>query len=196
MFNINSRQGDEDNQDAATAKTGYEGYMESPRLTGAVKISIGEDALLLAATFDRIAVEYDDIIEFKLSDYTVYIVTAEQSYAINRLGNAGEWFYNELYTAYNRKVLAVLFVQGESILETEGDYIVAEYGDRLQGRGKILLYQDCLCILPPNSGARRIPYSFISDIKREQYSIEIVLSPCESCIISKLGTIRISSSNI
>jgi hypothetical protein len=186
-LNNNSHQNDEDNRDASLAKAGYEGYLESPRLTGDVKITVGKDALLLAATFDRVAVEYDDIIEFKLSDYTVHIVTAEQSFAISRLGHADEWFYYELYAAYNRKVLAALFVQGEKILETAGDYLFSEYGNRLQGRAKMLLYQDCLCILPSDSDARRIPYSFISDIKREQYSIEIVLNPCESCIISKLG---------
>jgi hypothetical protein len=117
MFNKNSHQSDEDNQEATPPKAGYEGYLESPRLTGAVKITVGEDALLLAETFNRVAIEYDDIIEFKLSDFIVHIVTAEQSFAISRLGQAGEWFFNELYAAYNRKVLAALFVQGESIFK-------------------------------------------------------------------------------
>jgi hypothetical protein len=187
MFSQNLPQNDEGNQDAAPAKAGYEGYLESSRLTDAVNITIGEDALLLAATFNRIAVEYDDIIEFKLSDFTVHINTAEQSYVISRLGNACDWFFNELYAAYNRKVLKALFVEGEVILETSGDYQIYEYGNQLRGKGKVLLYQNCLCILPPDSGARRIPYSFISDLKREQYTIKIILNASEYCSISKLG---------
>ncbi|MDD2472207.1 MAG: hypothetical protein PHT28_04745 [Dehalococcoidales bacterium] len=165
----------------------YQGYLESPGITGEAKITVGEEAVLLSAGFDQVAVDYSDITEIKLSDYAILINTPQKTLALSRLGNECDWLFRDLHNAYNRIVLKALFVQGEVIMETSGEYVINEKGNRLQGTGVIQLYQDCVCILPPNISARRIPLSFVSDIKQDQYTVIIKLSSGESFSVSKLG---------
>ncbi|MDD5605410.1 MAG: zinc ribbon domain-containing protein [Dehalococcoidales bacterium] len=168
-------------------KQNYIGYLESSDLTGEVKITIGEDSLLLSTVFNQTAVKYADITNIKLAEYSVSVITPSRMFKLNRLGADCDWFFRDLYNAYNRKVLKALFVQGSVILETSGEYVITGKNKQSTGTGVIQLYQNCLCILPPDKNARRIPLSFISDLKQDQYTLTLTLASNESISLSKLG---------
>ncbi|HEY8348463.1 MAG TPA: hypothetical protein VIM13_01350 [Clostridia bacterium] len=75
-------------------------------------------------------------------------------------------------------------VTGEPALEVEGRYA---YGV-LQGNAKISLFQDCLCILPPDLKARRIPFVSVNSVKNENYTLTVTLDTDEVYTFSMLGS--------
>ncbi|MFA5450838.1 MAG: hypothetical protein WC231_02445 [Dehalococcoidales bacterium] len=168
-------------------KQNYTGYLDSPDLTGEVQITIDEDSLLLFTALDQSAVNYADITSIELVDYTVSVATPERVFKISRLGASCNWFFQDLRNAYNRQVLKALYVQGSVILETSGEYVITDNNKRLNGTGIIQLYRNCLCILPSDKNARRIPLSFISGMKQDQYTLTLNLTSKESISLSKLG---------
>jgi hypothetical protein len=162
----------------------YNGMVSSSRLSGEAKLLICADGLTLDGLFDRISVAYADMDSISFENHAVHIRTNGETIVISQMGQTCGWFHRDLLDAYNKKVLSSLHVTGEPVLETEGQY---SYGV-LNGNAKIGVFSDCLCILSPNLRARRIPFAFISGMKRENYTLTITLSAEEAYSFSMLGS--------
>jgi hypothetical protein len=169
------------------SKTVYEAYIESPYCAGEAKLIIEEDGLWVDTLFNQTAISYAEITSIALLDYSVHIRMGNSSMIVSRIGNACEWFYRELYDAYNRKVLSALLVEGTPDFETEGGYLFHENGNKVQGSAKIKIFEDCICVLPPDCNARRIPFVFVNGMKQEDYTITLTLNTGEIFSFSKLG---------
>jgi hypothetical protein len=161
----------------------YTGMVSSSRFTGEAKLLIYAAGLTLNGLFESVSVAYADMDSITLDNHAMQIKTNSDTIVISHIGEACEWFCRDLYEAYNKKVLSSFLVTGEPVFETEGQYA---YGV-LSGDAKISVFSDCLSILPPNLRARRIPFAFITGMKRENYKLTITINSEEIYTFSMLG---------
>lgn len=161
----------------------FEGIISSPEIEGEAKFAVDSDGLIIDAVQKRIAIAYADIDSVVFENYSVQVNANGKAYAFSQMGQECEWFCNALKSAYNTKVLESLYVLESPLLESEGQY----FYDGIHGKADIKVFSDCICILPPNMNARRIPFVFISDIKKGDYSLKLTLNNGECYSFSMLG---------
>lgn len=178
--------GDSEEKQAAPIAQ-FEGFVECPLFEEDAKISIYPDGIVIAAAMDLLFIPYGEVPAFSLEDSRVIIQMAGGAVTASRMGQEAEWLYQKLYGAYNDAVLAALLVDGESSFEADGTYLAEESEIVWQGQAVIRLYEDCLCILPPDEHARRIPLCFLNSVKMDGFSLELTLATGERYTLSDLG---------
>lgn len=161
----------------------YKGKMESVALSGEGTFTVEEEGLSCSLLFDEEVIAYGDTDAFRFENYSVYVSAAGRSYRFFHMGQQNEWMFNELYAAYNQKVLSALLVTDAPLLTAEG---ICAY-DGKKERAKILVFPGCLCILPQGKSGRRYPFVFMNGMKREGYALSVSLSTGEECTFSMLG---------
>lgn len=174
-------------QKERVTRRSFAGIVECPLFTENAKLTLDEDGLIILASFDQLSIPYGEITAIALTDYRVEIQTAGGMVSVSHLGQAAQWLYDKLYAAYNEAVLKALLVEGEHNFEAEGQYSAEENGQTRQGRAVIRLYADCLCLLPPGEGARRIPLCFLTAAEKDGFTLTLTLSTGERFTLSKLG---------
>ena len=165
----------------------YTGVMESGFLRGEVTLSIGKTELTAVSAFDTAVVSYADITAIEYRDWAAHLQTDRGPVKLSRMGRNGERFYDDLCAAYNKKVLAALFVAGGPLIETIGEYRAEEGGRAFAGRGVLQVYGNCVCVLPPNEDARRIPLCFLADMRQEGFVLALTLDTGERYSVIRLG---------
>ncbi len=165
----------------------YSAYLKCSRITGEVKITVLEDALLIAALFDGIAIPYPEITGFIICGYAVRIQTDNGIYEVSRFEHGCEPFYQTFYDTYSMKVRKALFVRGAPILKTNGEYRYEEDDRTAAGRAVIEIYEDCVLLLPPDDGARRIPLVFVTGMHKDGYELTLSLDSGERYSFIRLG---------
>ena len=161
----------------------YDGTVQSPSLSGEVKLTVDTDGLLIDSLFDQAAVSYADMTKIACQDFTVKIGSLLGDMTVSRMGQQAEWFYRELLEAYHRKVLQTLLTGGKSDFETEAQYAFDGCGEK----ATIRVFKDCLCLLPPNTSARRLPFVFLKGLKKEANTLSLTLATEERFVFSMLG---------
>lgn len=174
-------------QEQTGPKSEFEGFVECALFSEETKITVDTDGLLIAARFDQLPIPYGEITGFMLMDGRLEIQTPDGRMAISRMGQTAQWLYDKLYAAYNEAVLKALLVEGGHSFEAEGDYIAEEINTTRQGRAVVRLYEDCLCLLPPDEGARRIPLCFLTGVEKGEFSLTLALSTGERFTLQRLG---------
>ena len=144
-----------------TVTEAFEGYVECPLFAQECRIVLETDGLVFAGRFQQVDVMYGEITAIHLADYLLTLTTDSGRFTISRMGQKLQWLYEKLYAAYNDAVLEALKITGTPLLEITGEYIAEEEGMVHRGPAQIRLYEDCLCILPPNENARRLPLCFL-----------------------------------
>ena len=165
----------------------FEGYAECALFSEEVKITLAQDEMIVAALFDQLVLPYAEISSFAFENYRTVINTADGIVTFSRMGQEAEWLYDKLFGAYNDAVLKALLVEGEHIFEATGDFIIEEGAVQMKEHGVIRLYDDCLCLLPPNENARRVPLCFITGMEKSDYSRTLSLSTEERYTVTKMG---------
>lgn len=165
----------------------FEGYAECALFAEEVKITLTQDEVIVAALFDQLVLPYGKISAFAFENYRVTVNTADGMVAFSRMGQETEWLYDKLYAAYNGAALRALLVEGEPVFEAPGDFTAEENGVCLREHGVIRLYEDCLCLLPPNENARRIPLCFMTGMEKGDFSRTLLLSTGERYTVAKMG---------
>lgn len=171
----------------AGSKSEFEGYVECPLFSDDAKITVDADEILIAARFDQLFIVYGELIGFRPAEGGMELQTTEGLVIISRMGQAARWLYDKLYAAYNKAVLKSLLVEGSPVFEAECSFIAEEDGITRQGQAVVQLYADCLCLLPPDEGARRIPLCFLTGVDQDGFSLVLSLSTGERFTVSRLG---------
>lgn len=161
----------------------YTGNVSSLQYSGEATLTIDENGLIVSSMFSDFAVGYEEIQYIKPGDYTVEIGTEEETISCSRMGNSGDWLHGNLLKRYNSAVTSALLAKGDCVFETKGT--ISYNGFRTSGA--IRVFQDCICLLPPDRQGRRFPFSFLCCMKKENYALSIRLITGESCILSMLG---------
>ncbi len=102
---------------------------------------------------------------------------------ISMLGFSYDGFWEELSRLFAERTLEALFVEGEPIMSVEGDYETALE----KGRGRIDLYSDSVCILPPSCAAVRIPLCFTRQILADGYRIAFTTYGGDRYYVGRMG---------
>lgn len=165
----------------------YTAQVASPLVNGQAKLEVGEGSLAVTAPLDAADIPYADITALELADYAVVLKTGDGDYTFSRMGSWCRPFFDALAEAYNNKVLQALFVADRPLLKTSGQYRYEEDGAAHTGAATIQLHQNCVCVLPPNLGARRIPLCFLSAFEKGDYDVGLGLQAGERYTFSKLG---------
>jgi len=161
----------------------YTGNVSSLQYNGEATLIIDENGLTVSSMFSDFAAGFEEITAIKAGDYTVDVVTENDTICCSRLGNSNDWFYNNLNKAFNNAVTEALKVSGECIFETKGSMAYEGF----HAKGTIQIFEDCVCLLPPGVKGRRLPFEFMNGFKKENYSLHIQLITGESAEISMVG---------
>lgn len=165
----------------------YNAQAASQSIAGEVRLTVGTDALMVTALFDAVEVPYAQIRSLTLEDYSVRIESDSGVYRFSRMGSESGHFYEALYAAYNNKVRKVLFVSEPLLFKTQGQFRSQEYNATAFGSAPFEVYRNCVLILPPNEGAKRIPLCFVTSLEKDPYTLTLCLGPEESYTFSGLG---------
>ena len=102
---------------------------------------------------------------------------------ISMLGFSFDGFWEELTELYAKRSLEALFVEGAPVMSCEGDYQTPAE----QGRGRVLLFSDSVCILPPSCAAVRIPLCFTTELRLEGYSLLLATADGGRFRVGRMG---------
>jgi len=160
------------------------GAASSALVNGDTDIAVSEDGFTLASLFDSTHVPWADVTGLKFEDYTVQVQTKTGSYALSKLGAAGEPLYAHMLSAYGGKVRKCLFVSGSPSVFAKGD--VSIDGNVAHGV-PVEVYDDCILSLPADLSARRAPLCFANGFKDEDFTLWIRTIDEKETTYSKLG---------
>ena len=154
----------------------YSAQLTSPLISGAVKLVIGEAGLFITALFDAAELSYADMNALEFADYAVTIRTQDGSFMFSRMGNWSRPFYDALCRKYNKAVRQALFIEGSPIMTAHSEYQCIENSHTIGGAAPTMIYENCICVLPPDTGARRIPLCFLTGMDKGDYELSLKLS--------------------
>jgi len=175
----------------------YSATVASPLVNGEAKLSITENGLAVTALFSATEIPFCEMNALNLNNYVVNLATDGGLYSFSRLGNWCQPFYDALYEAYNQTVLRALFTQGTPLATAAGPYHYSEFGTSAGGQAPVRVYENSVCVLPPDLGARRIPLCFVNGLDKADFGLTLRIdsplggaapgSAAESYTFSKLG---------
>ena len=154
--------------------------------------ALGKEALELRGTgSDKrrapLSVLYADVMDLRLLNYHLRVVLRDGEVELSAMGYQTEEFFEKLWVAYNERARASLFVEGAPAMRSEGDYAYDESDGRRGSIAKLELYEDCLCIMPHDVGARRVPLCFADKPEREGFRLGVRLDTGERYSVARLG---------
>lgn len=121
-------------------------------------------------------------------DYCFYVTYESQQLRFYGMGQETEWLYDKTCEAYNEAVLLAFGVSGEALVNKSCRYRITEKGLLHQGTAVVRLYEECLCVLPPNEYGRRFPLCFVEQAGVKDYTYELKLSTGEEVVLSMMGS--------
>jgi len=166
----------------------YECTASLPEGTFEASAVITEDEIVLQGMDGlRHALPLADLMDMRLVNYRLALAMRNYEAEISKLGYLTEDFFEKLWEAYSAKSERALFVEGDLVMRSEGNYAYVEPGVTRSSIAKLVLRTDCLCILPHDAGARRVPLCFADAPEREEFSLELRLDTGETYRIARLG---------
>ena len=146
-----------------------------------------DDIILQSADGTRRTLPFADILDMRLMNHRLALTMRDYKAEISKLGYLTEDFFEKLWEAYSVKSERALFIESDLVMRSEGDYAYAEPGVERSSIAKLALHADCLCILPHDAGARRVPLCFASAPVREGFALGLHLDTGETYRIARLG---------
>ncbi len=132
-----------------------------------------------------------DITSVSASDYRVRInLTSGETLVLSELGYKYEDFLRILFKIRNEMIIKDMLMQ-ESVKKSgvEAEYTRTDESKdiRESGECRARLYETALVIIPSRSEILRIPYCYISGMRKEGYSLELDTAYDGSIILSRMG---------
>ena len=146
-----------------------------------------DDIILQGIDGSRHTLSFADLMDIRLVNYHLKLAMRSCEAEISKLGYLTENFFERLWEAYSAKSERALFIESDLVMRSEGDYAYAESGVERSSIAKLALRTDCLCILPHDAGARRVPLCFADAPAREGFALGLRLDTGETYRIARLG---------
>ena len=163
------------------------GDAASAQPIGAVA-EITDDAIVLSGdALGRAVLPFVDLLDMRLLNYHLHLTMRNGMAELSQMGYQTEDFFEKLWEAYSAKSRRSLFIEGSPTMVSEGDYAYTEPGAEQKSIARLELYPDCLCIIPHDAGARRVPLCFAEAPERTGFALAIVLDTGENYRIARLG---------
>jgi len=160
--------------------------------SGEAKIRLSEESISILPKFaESIFSTFRDIVEFSEEDYRINLtLTSRERLTIFNLGYKYEDFIRVFSRLRNEILLKDLLMQEtirKSGVEAEFVYYTENGNEKQRGKCAPKLYETGMVLIPEKGELVRIPYSDISDIKEEDFSLAITTDFGEKLIFSKMG---------
>jgi hypothetical protein len=165
----------------------FNGVVQSVHFSGDAVITLEEDAIVFDRAGKSFVLPYGDIDGFSVQNYRLLINAETYSVIVSQMGRDTDVLCEKLWDAYNARTLKAFFIQDAPRFEAEGEYSYSDDGGQSRGVAKIKLYDNCLCILPPSSDARRVPLCFMSEPVITNFAIKMTLDTGETYEVLRLG---------
>lgn len=165
----------------------FEGFVECPCFSGRAQISVTSEGFAASTPVDDLVVPFELIKGVSFVDYAISLDTSLGIVRLSRLGREAEWLYDKLLGAFNDAVAKAFMVEGLCAFEAKGRYAASEGGNSFGGPCVARVYDDCALLLAPDANARRIPFCFVSDLSKGDWSLTFSLSTGESYAVSHMG---------
>lgn len=156
-------------------------------VSGPCSVSVEKEGLTVAQQGNSRFVDYADVCDFRLLNYHFHLYLPREEIVFSMLGRQTEDFFEKIWLAYGARAREALFLSGSPVQECEGDYAYTEGETSRSSIAKIALYPDCLCILPHDAGARRVPLCFAAPPVCDRFSLSLTLDTGERYRLSRLG---------
>lgn len=159
---------------------------------GEAKIRVVEQNILILPKFaDPLFFSLRDILKISEGDYKICLtLTSKEKLTIFNLGYKYEDFLRVLSRLRNEIILKDMLMH-ETLKKsgTEAEFVYFDEGGKEKQKGKCepRLYETGIVLMPENGELLRIPYSDISNVKLEDFSIIINTDFGEKIIFSKMG---------
>lgn len=150
-------------------------------------VLVGEEGIEISAGKRTIYVDFSSVLDFRLINYHFHLYTKEGETVLSKMGLDTEGFFENFWLAFDARTRRSLFLKSAAERESEGDYTYTEDGKTYNGKAKVSLFEDCLCLLPHNIGARRIPLCFADKPAINGYQLTVNLDTGESYTVARLG---------
>ncbi|MBR5381349.1 MAG: hypothetical protein IK136_01880, partial [Oscillospiraceae bacterium] len=116
--------------------------------------------------------------------HRVHIGTLDgEAIEVSMLGFSFDGFWEELSVLFGSRCMEALFAEEQPLMETEGEYETPQE----KGRAKILLLPDAVCILPPTTGAVRIPLCFTEELRLDGYILRLATAAGGRYAVGRMG---------
>ena len=149
-------------------------------------ISIGREGL----GYGSGSIDFADVALLSPINHRVYLTLMDGSRAeISMLGFSFDGFWEELVQCFGVRTAEALFIEEEKLMDCEGEYSLPTDSptERENGRGRVQLFTDAVCVLPASSHAVRIPLVFTEDISLDGYLLTIRMRTKEVYQVGKMG---------
>lgn len=165
----------------------YQALLSSTRLSDDGSVVVDADGICFNTLFDQVALSYADVDRIEFVDYTLRIHSGAELFTASRMGAEGEWCFQKLCAAFGQRVLEALGVEGKPEFEAACVYALSENGTVHRTNAVVQLFSDCLCVLSPDTYARRVPYVFMTGLDYKDYTLTVRVSEDECYAFSQLG---------
>ena len=133
---------------------------------------------------------YSDIIGISEGDYRISIFLSSGSVTLTELGYKYEDFLINLYRLRG-ELLVRYMLMDEKLRESgvEASFVYFDHlgGEAQKGTCELRLYDTAMIVLPQKGEPLRVPYSYVSAFKGEDYSFELRTELEERFLLSQMG---------
>ncbi len=159
---------------------------------GEATVQLAEDSLtILPVLGEVIFLTFRDIAELFENDYKVRLVlTSNETLTLSNLGYKYEDFLRVIAGLRNEMFLKDMLMKEnlqKSDVAADVVYLDETGKEKLKGKCNLRLYNTAIVIIPEKSDLARIPYSDISEIKDEDFTLAITTDSGEKITFSMLG---------
>ncbi len=155
-------------------------------------IQLEEEEMSILPKFgDPLNITFRDIINFSEEDYEVFLVLSpKESIVLYHLGYHHDDFVR-IFSKLRNELLLKDLLMNESIRKSgvEANFVLYDEsgGKKKEGKCEPRLYETAIVIIPEKGEIIRIPYSSISTISEENYSLTLITEYGDSFTLSMMG---------
>ena len=159
---------------------------------GESRVTLDEQYLTLTVMFgEPMLIAYTDIVEISAYEYKVDLfLNSKEKLNLGGLGYQYEDFLFQLFKFRNELMLKYLLME-ESVLQAGFEAQYAQFDKEGQtnqnGNCEIRLYDTAIAVLPQKDEPVRIPYCYITNVKKQDYKLTISDESQEKIEFSQLG---------
>jgi hypothetical protein len=160
--------------------------------SGECKACLDKESLaILSEQGETLFLSYRDILDIVSGDYKIYFsLCSEEKLTLFELGYHYEDFLKMLHR-FRNELLLKDFLMHEALKKpgVEAEFISLNEKSEETGRGtcEVRLYQTALVLIPEKSEFKRVLYSDIQEIRKEDYALSVATEFKEKFIFSKMG---------
>jgi len=144
------------------------------------EISLEREGMRLGDRF----LDFADVASLRPIDHRVHVRTLDgEAIEVSMLGFSFDGFWEELNGLFGDRCMEALFADEQPLMVAEGEY----EAPREKGRAKLILLPDAVCILPPTTGAVRVPLCFTEELRLDGYLLHLATASGDRYTVGRMG---------